>query len=95
LKDFADAAGPIMGDVNYVHPFREGNGRTQLLYLKQFSIAAGHSLDLRNVDPDAWLKASRRAHDADYNPMSQLIGGALECSAAAQQQPQSEANTGF
>ncbi len=32
-RDFAAAAGPIIGDVNYVHPFREGNGRTQLLYL--------------------------------------------------------------
>jgi cell filamentation protein len=28
---FAEAAGQIMGDVNFVHPFREGNGRTQLL----------------------------------------------------------------
>ena len=27
-------AGPILGDVNHVHPFREGNGRTQLQYLK-------------------------------------------------------------
>jgi cell filamentation protein len=27
---FAAAAGKILGDINYVHPFREGNGRTQL-----------------------------------------------------------------
>lgn len=27
-KDFALAAGNIIGDVDYVHPFREGNGRT-------------------------------------------------------------------
>jgi cell filamentation protein len=24
---FARTVGPIMGDINYVHPFREGNGR--------------------------------------------------------------------
>ena len=29
-EDFANAAARIMGDVNYIHPFREGNGRTQL-----------------------------------------------------------------
>jgi cell filamentation protein len=28
--DFAAGAGRIIGDINYVHPFREGNGRTQL-----------------------------------------------------------------
>lgn len=78
---FAAAVGPIMGDVNYVHPFREGNGRTQLLYLKQLSLAAGHPLDLRNIDPGAWLEASRRAHGVDYDPMSQIIRTALERSA--------------
>ena len=31
---FAAAAGEIMGDVNYVHPFRDGNGRVQTLYLQ-------------------------------------------------------------
>ena len=27
---FAEQAAVIVGDINYVHPFREGNGRTQL-----------------------------------------------------------------
>ena len=47
LEDFAAKAGSILGDVNYVHPFREGNGRTQLHYLKQLCGRAGHPLDLR------------------------------------------------
>jgi cell filamentation protein len=34
---FAQAAGAIMGDVNDVHPFREGNGRTQLYFLEQLA----------------------------------------------------------
>ncbi len=35
-SEFAHKAGVIIGDVNFVHPFRDGNGRTQLQYLKQF-----------------------------------------------------------
>lgn len=85
LADFADAAGPIMGDVNYVHPFREGNGRAQLLYLKQLSANAGHALDLREIDRAPWLHASRSAHDADYAPMGQVIRTALERSATPAQ----------
>ena len=32
---FAEAADPVLGDVNHVHPFREDNWPTQLQYLKQ------------------------------------------------------------
>jgi cell filamentation protein len=34
---FAAQAAVILGDINYIHPFREGNGRTQLQYLKQLA----------------------------------------------------------
>ena len=64
----ADQAGRIIGDVNHAHPFREGNGRTQLLYLQQLCAVAGHRLVLPRIDRDAWLEASRRAHLADYAP---------------------------
>ncbi len=74
---FAKAAGEIMGDVNYVHPFREGNGRAQLLYLKQLAWRAGHPLDLRKIDGPAWIKASISAHAADYGPMGAAILAAL------------------
>ncbi len=84
LEGFAHEAGQIMGDVNYVHPFREGYGRTQLFYLKQLSLVAGHPLDLRHIDADAWLKASRCAHEAEYSPMSDVIRAALERSASLQ-----------
>jgi cell filamentation protein, protein adenylyltransferase len=49
--DFAQQAGVIMGDVNYVHPFREGNGRTHAQFLKQLAAQAGHALDLRRIGP--------------------------------------------
>ena len=75
--DFAAQAGQIIGDVNYVHPFREGNGRTQLLYLKQLTEQAGHRLDISRIEPKAWLEASKAAHRADYAPMSACIHAAL------------------
>jgi cell filamentation protein len=75
---FAEEAGRVIGDVNYVHPFREGNGRTQLIYLKQLSGVAGHPLDVRRIDAKAWIAASRRAHDTDYNLMAQTIRAALD-----------------
>lgn len=74
---FAAEAGKIMGDVNYVHPFREGNGRVQLLYLKQLAQKAGHRLDLKKIDRESWMEASHRAHNADYSLMTKCIEKAL------------------
>ena len=66
LAGFAAGAAEIVGDINYVHPFREGNGRTQLQYLRLLADRAGHPLDLTGLDRDAWMAASRAAHRADY-----------------------------
>ncbi|CAN7465363.1 Fic/DOC family protein [Neorhizobium sp. LjRoot104] len=74
---FAAEAARIIGDVNYVHPFREGNGRTQLQYLKQLSEQAGHPLDLTKIDAAGWLEASKEAHRARYDVMEQVINDAL------------------
>jgi cell filamentation protein len=74
---FALAAAAILGDVNYVHPFREGNGRTQLLYFEQLAEKAGHPIDLRRLERDRWIKASRTAHQGDYRPMAEAIQEAL------------------
>lgn len=69
VSAFAEAAGPIMGDVNYVHPFREGNGRAQLQYFQQLAVQAGHAVELTLIGPERWLDASRASHAGDYRPM--------------------------
>ena len=70
---FAKGAGSIMGDVNHVHPFREGNGRTQLQYLKQLAQRAGHDLDLTRLDRGAWMDASQRSNLGDHDAMKRCI----------------------
>lgn len=74
---FASAAANIIGDVNYVHPFREGNGRTQLQYLKQLAERAGHPLDLTKIHTVGWIEASKEAHLARYDLMAKIIDDAL------------------
>jgi cell filamentation protein len=75
--EFASQAAVIIGDVNYVHPFREGNGRTQLQYLKQLADRAGHAMDLNRLDQQRWLAASAASHNVDYAAMANVIALAL------------------
>src|SRR5207248_10992290 len=75
--EFAEQAAVIIGDINYIHPFREGNGRTQFHYLKQLAERAGHSLDLARIEGPRWIEASMLSHAADYRPMAAMIAKAL------------------
>jgi cell filamentation protein len=74
--DFAQAAGVVIGDLNYVHPFRDGNGRVQRQYLDGLALQAGHPLDLARLSPAGWLAASRASHDGDYRLMAEEIARA-------------------
>jgi cell filamentation protein len=76
--DFATQAAVILGDINFIHPFREGNGRTQLQYLKQLAAHAGHTLDLTRIDGPRWIAASIASHAADYGPMAAVLRNALK-----------------
>jgi cell filamentation protein len=76
-REFADLAAVIIGDVNYIRPFREGNGRTQLQYLRALALKAGHHVDLARLEPAAWIEASKSSHDADYRSMADAIWNAI------------------
>jgi len=80
-RAFADKAGEIIGDINYVHPFREGNGRTQALYLEALARHAGHIVDLTRIVREAWIEASKEAHAGHYARFGDCIHAALGAAA--------------
>ena len=89
-ENFTKGAAEIIGDVNYVHPFREGNGRTQLLYLEQLSERAGHRIDLSRFDRDQWIQASIAANEKQYEPMRACIDKAIETPNRQKERPDIE-----
>ena len=46
---------------NELHPFREGNGRTQRVFLSQLARHAGYTLDFGRVNPDDLMIATIQA----------------------------------
>ena len=75
--EFSKQVGHIIGDVNYVHPFREGNGRTQLYFYKQLAARAGHDVDLTQLEQESWMAASRAAHQGEYEAMAECLRATL------------------
>lgn len=63
----------VMGRLNAIHPFREGNGRTQRLFLEQLAVNAGYDLDFSNVSENDMRDASRASVRGDNRLMRYLI----------------------
>lgn len=72
-KEFAQRAAAFLADLNAIHPFREGNGRTQLTYLTMLAEKAGHPLDLDQLDPDAILQATIASFQSSDLALAQEI----------------------
>ena len=56
---FAQRAGHYLGEINAIHPFREGNGRTQREFLRSVALHAGHPLTWAGLTPEENNEASR------------------------------------
>ena len=70
---FLDGLAALLAEINALHPFREGNGRTQRAFLSQLARDAGFRLDWAAVDRDANIDAARAAADGDLGPMRALL----------------------
>ncbi len=70
---FLDGLAPLLAEVNALHPFREGNGRTQRAFLAQLARDAGFRLRWEGVDRDANIDAARAAADGDLAPLRTLL----------------------
>jgi cell filamentation protein len=57
-SEFAIAIAEHVNELNAIHPFREGNGRTLQLFLTVMASKAGHRFDIGNVAPQEWIDAS-------------------------------------
>ena len=56
-KAFAEEAAAFLAYLNAIHPFREGNGRTQLTFTALLAAESGHPLKLSRLDPARFLQA--------------------------------------
>ena len=81
LKDlvpsvFAERAAFYLGELNAIHPFREGNGRTQREFIRQLALNAGHPLSWAGFTQQRMVDASILSHLQGDN--SALAGILLE-----------------
>ncbi len=78
-KEIAEKLAEILDTVNYLHPFREGNGRTQREFLRLLALEKGIVLNLNPPDnKKIYEQYMQGTINSDINTLTKLISGLIE-----------------
>ena len=70
---FTERLAYYLGEVNAIHPFREGNGRAQRVFFEQLASDAGFLLDWQHLDADRNIAASAAIMCGGPAPMRKML----------------------
>lgn len=72
--ELVDSLTKYFAEINRIHPFREGNGRTQRLYFRQMvSENLCFDLDFTNISSEQMMSASKNAMNGNYDLMRDVM----------------------
>jgi cell filamentation protein len=77
LNGFAAHAAWCLGEINAIHPFREGNGRTQREFIRLLGSRSGWELDWTQVSAEQMIEASIRSLRSDNKGLEEVLKRAL------------------
>lgn len=76
-ETFARRAAWYLGEINAIHPFREGNGRTQREFIRQLAVHSGLLIDWTRISQEQMIEASRRSLRVDNLGLEEILKTAL------------------
>lgn len=76
-EELAERLAYYLSELNVLHPYREGNGRTTREFIRELALKNGYNLNLSKVTPQDFLKASIKSI-ADTTDLANLIFICLE-----------------
>jgi cell filamentation protein len=74
---FIERMAYFMGEVNALHPFREGNGRTSREFFRQLSLNAHYTLDFSKTEKEKLLIADIEAFNGEYESLIKVLEKAI------------------
>lgn len=62
-----------LSEINVLHPFREGNGRAQRLFIEYLADHAGYKVDFSNISAEEMIVASAESFARDYTKINEMF----------------------
>ena len=75
VRSHRKEAAHFLAELNAIHAFRDGNGRSQLTFLALLAHQAEHPLNLDRLDPDEMMTAMIASFDGDEDKLDAVIRG--------------------
>jgi cell filamentation protein len=72
-KVFARRLAHYLSEINAIHPFREGNGRVQRLFISQLAEQSGYSLDYSSLNQTEIYPVMQASFLGNEEPLAELI----------------------
>lgn len=60
-------------EINALHPFREGNGRSQREFIRSLALKNGYSIYFDRISEEEMILASQKSFLCDYTAMEELV----------------------
>ncbi|MDR0233404.1 MAG: Fic family protein [Zoogloeaceae bacterium] len=79
-KDFVDGFTDVYGDMNALHPFREGNGRATRCFMRALANQAGYEFDYSRIESDhkqRWNEASKQSAFGKMDELRAILDDAI------------------
>jgi len=73
IGEFARRLSYYFAEINALHPFREGNGRTQREFIRQLAFQNNYFLSYKGITKDEMVAASIVSFKLDYAPLETLL----------------------
>jgi len=77
LEMFLDEIAPFLGELNAIHPFREGNGRAQLVFVGLLGATCGHPFNFEKLNRETFLPAIIASYSRKYQPLQNELKALL------------------
>ncbi len=74
---FAAQAAHYIAELNAIHPFREGNGRCQLVLLDRLMTLAGFPMDEDRLDPEGFMAAMVASFGGATGELQRAVRGMM------------------
>ncbi len=73
LENIAD----LFCELNLIHPFREGNGRTQRFFFEELMFVLGYEVTWPQISKEEWIEANVAGINMDLKPLKRIFSQAI------------------
>ena len=72
-SEFAKEAAHFLAELNAIHPFRDGNGRTQLTFVTLLAFTEGYRIEFDEIEPEPFLAAMIESFHGREEPITRIL----------------------